>query len=85
MGSKSNARMNSLRTDALRHSCNVGESAYDNSSPLNLNNIPLSLHRVHVDEDGLGISFPSRAAAGGRVLQATVADRPREETLVDSC
>ena len=26
-----------------------------------------SLHRVHVDEGGLGISFPSRAAVGSRV------------------
>lgn len=50
-----------------RHSCKDGESPYDNPSPLNLSSFPLSLHREHVDEGGLGVSFPSRAAAGGRV------------------
>jgi len=39
-GSESNERRNSLRTDALRHSCNEGESPYDSSSPLNLSSFP---------------------------------------------
>jgi hypothetical protein len=39
---------------------------------------------VHVDEGGLETSFPSRVASGrsGRDVQATVAERPREETSV---
>ena len=66
-GSKSNGRRNSLAADALKHSCYEGESPYNYSSPLNLNSFPLSLHRVNVERAGLGISFPSRAAAGGWV------------------
>ena len=67
-GSKSGGRRNSLRTDARRHSCNEGESPYGNSTTLNLNNFPLSLYRVHVDE-------------GRESVQATVAERPIEETM----
>ena len=64
-GGKFNGRRNSHRTHELRHSYNEGESPYGNSSPLNLNSFPPSLYRVHVDEGGLGISFPSRATAEG--------------------
>ena len=35
--------------------------------PLNLNGSLLSVYRVHVDESGHWASFPSLAAAGGRV------------------
>ena len=33
--------------------------------------LPTLYNRVHVDEGGLGISFPSQEAAGGRVGMST--------------
>ena len=58
-GSKSNGRKNSLGADALKHLCD--ECIISLRASFECQHSTRSLYRVHGDESGHGVSFPSLA------------------------